>query len=75
MFHGLAPPPPPAKGGGRNPALDMGAAQLHQERAALPPDATGTTTRTHTFQSGNWTLPSLAIETAMPEVPRFAIGT
>ncbi len=28
---------------------------------------------THTFQSGNWTLPSFAIETGMPEVPRYAI--
>lgn len=28
---------------------------------------------THTFQSGAWTLPSMSIETAMPEVPRFAI--
>ncbi len=29
----------------------------------------------HTFMSGNWTLPSLAIETQMPEVPRFAMYT
>ena len=28
---------------------------------------------THTFQSGGWTLPSMAIETAMPEVPRYAM--
>lgn len=28
---------------------------------------------THTFQTGNWTLPSMAIETGMPEVPRFAM--
>jgi hypothetical protein len=39
------------------------------------PTTTGTTTRTHTFQSGNWTLPSMAIETGMPEVPRFAMYT
>uniref|UniRef100_UPI0023F045F3 phage tail tube protein n=2 Tax=Paracoccus TaxID=265 RepID=UPI0023F045F3 len=37
------------------------------------PTTTGTTPKTHTFQSGNWTLPSMAIETAMPEVPRFAM--
>ena len=33
----------------------------------------GTTTKTHTFQSGNWNLPSFAIETGMPEVPRYAM--
>jgi hypothetical protein len=27
----------------------------------------------HEFRSGNWTLPSLSIEIAMPEIPRFAI--
>jgi hypothetical protein len=29
----------------------------------------------HTFQSGSWTLPSMAIEVQMPEVPRFAMYT
>ena len=28
---------------------------------------------THEFQSGAWTLPSLSIETGMPEVPRYAM--
>ncbi|MEX0368807.1 MAG: phage tail tube protein [Ruegeria sp.] len=28
---------------------------------------------THEFQSGSWSLPSLSIETAMPEVPRYAM--
>jgi hypothetical protein len=37
------------------------------------PATTGTGPYTHTFVSGNWTLPSLSIETAMPEVPRFAM--
>jgi hypothetical protein len=37
------------------------------------PVTTDTTPKTHTFQSGNWTLPSMAIETAMPEVPRSAL--
>ncbi|MBW6495334.1 MAG: hypothetical protein K0B16_12420 [Burkholderiaceae bacterium] len=37
------------------------------------PATSGTTPKTHTFQSGNWTLPSMAIEVAMPEVPRFAM--
>jgi hypothetical protein len=27
----------------------------------------------HTFMSGNWILPSMSIEVAMPEVPRFAM--
>ncbi|GGL58811.1 phage tail tube protein [Wenxinia marina] len=27
----------------------------------------------HEFQSGSWTLPSMSIETAMPEVPRHAM--
>lgn len=37
------------------------------------PTTSGTTSKTHSFQSGNWTLPSMSIETAMPEVPRFAM--
>ena len=37
------------------------------------PTTTGTTDKTHTFTSGNWNLPSLSIETAMPEVPRYAM--
>lgn len=36
------------------------------------PVTTGTGPWTHMFQSGNWTLPSLTIETGMPEVPRYA---
>ncbi|TKZ16005.1 hypothetical protein FAP39_15735 [Shimia litoralis] len=28
---------------------------------------------THAFQSGAWTLPSMSIETAMPEIPRYAM--
>ena len=28
---------------------------------------------THEFRSGGWTLPSLSIETGMPEIPRFAM--
>jgi hypothetical protein len=37
------------------------------------PSTTGTDPWTHEFQSGGWTLPSLSIETGMPEVPRYAI--
>jgi hypothetical protein len=39
------------------------------------PTTTGTTPKTHTFQSGSWSLPSLSIETGMPEVPRYAMYT
>jgi len=39
------------------------------------PTTTGTTNKTHTFKSGNWTLPSMAVEVAMPEIPRFAMYT
>jgi hypothetical protein len=38
------------------------------------PTTTGTAAPyTHEFRSGTWTLPSFAIETGMPEVPRFAM--
>ncbi len=39
------------------------------------PTTTGTTNKTHTFKSGAWNLPSMAIEVAMPEIPRFAMYT
>ena len=37
------------------------------------PITSGVGPYTHEFTSGNWTLPSLSIETGMPEVPRFAM--
>ncbi|MBM1222899.1 hypothetical protein JQU17_22065 [Ponticoccus sp. SC2-23] len=37
------------------------------------PVTTGTGPWTHEFQSGSWSLPSLSVETAMPEVPRYAM--
>ena len=37
------------------------------------PITTGTGPWTHGFRSGGWVLPSMSIETAMPEVPRFAM--
>ncbi len=37
------------------------------------PTTTGTGPWTHEFRSGAWTLPSMSIETGMPEVPRFAM--
>ncbi|WP_413874565.1 phage tail tube protein [Albidovulum sp.] len=37
------------------------------------PITSGAGPYTHEFRSGGWTLPSMSIETAMPEVPRFAM--
>ena len=37
------------------------------------PITTGTGPYTHEFRSGSWTLPSMSIETGMPEVPRYAM--
>ena len=37
------------------------------------PVTTGTGPWTHEFRSGAWSLPSLSIETGMPEVPRYAV--
>lgn len=37
------------------------------------PVTTGTGPWTHEFRSSAWVLPSLAIETGMPEVPRYAM--
>jgi hypothetical protein len=37
------------------------------------PVTSGTGPWTHEFRSGGWMLPSLSIETAMPDVPRFAM--
>ncbi|MFC3085072.1 phage tail tube protein [Tabrizicola soli] len=37
------------------------------------PVTTGTGPYNHEFRSGSWTLPSMSIETGMPEVPRYAM--
>lgn len=39
------------------------------------PTTTGTTPKVHTFVSGSYSLPSLAIEKQMPTVPRFEMFT
>jgi hypothetical protein len=55
--------------------LDVEALGLWLKAAFGAPTTTGTTPKVHTFQSGAWSLPSMAIEIAMPEVPRFAMYT
>src|SRR5690625_1807142 len=56
--------------------LDAEAFGFWLKAAFGTPTTTGTETPyTHEFQSGAWTLPSLSIETSMPEVPRFAMYT
>lgn len=55
--------------------LDVENFGLWLKAAFGAPTTTGTTPKTHTFQSGAWALPSMAIETAMPEVPRYAMYT
>jgi len=37
------------------------------------PVTTGTGPYTHVFTSGNWSLPSLSIETGLPEVPSYSM--
>ena len=53
--------------------IDVEAFGFWLKAAFGQPTITGTTPKTHTFQSGNWTLPSMAVEVAMPELPRFAM--
>ena len=53
--------------------LDAEAFGFWLKAAFGAPTTTGTGPWTHEFQSGAWTLPSLSIETGMPEVPRYAM--
>ncbi|GAB4390523.1 phage tail tube protein [Albidovulum sp.] len=55
--------------------LDAEAFGFWLKAAFGAPTTTGTTNKTHTFKSGSWSLPSMAIEVAMPEIPRFAMCT
>ena len=55
--------------------LDAEAFGFWLKAAFGAPATTGTTNKTHTFKSGSWNLPSMAIEVAMPEIPRFAMYT
>ncbi|MCR9125978.1 MAG: phage tail tube protein [Rhodobacteraceae bacterium] len=53
--------------------LDAEAFGFWLKAAFGAPTTSGTGPWTHEFQSGAWTLPSLSIETGMPEVPRYAM--
>ena len=55
--------------------IDAEAFGFWLKAAFREPATTGTAPGpfTHEFQSGSWTLPSMSIETGMPEVPRFAM--
>lgn len=53
--------------------IDVEAFGFWLKAAFGQPTTACTTPKTHTFQSGNWTLPSLSIETTMPGVPRYAM--
>ena len=55
--------------------LDAEAFGFWLKAAFGAPTTTGTTNKTHTFKSGSWNLPSMAIEVVMPEIPRFAMYT
>lgn len=55
--------------------LDAASIGFWLKAAFGAPDTTGDGPFTHEFRSGNWALPSMAIETGMPEVPRYAMYT
>jgi len=54
--------------------LDAEAFGFWLKAAFGAPTTTGAEAQySHEFQSGSWTLPSMSIETGMPEVPRYAM--
>ncbi|MGO4917331.1 phage tail tube protein [Pseudogemmobacter sp. W21_MBD1_M6] len=53
--------------------IDAAAFGFWLKAAFGAPVTTGVGPYTHEFRSGNWVLPSFAIETGMPEVPRYAM--
>ncbi|KFI32644.1 hypothetical protein CG51_00765 [Haematobacter missouriensis] len=55
--------------------LDAASIGFWLKAAFGEPTTSGDGPFTHSFRSGNWSLPSMAIETGMPEVPRFAMYT
>ena len=53
--------------------IDAAAFGFWLKAAFGEPTTSGSSSWTHEFRSGSLTLPSLSIETAMPEVPRYAM--
>ena len=53
--------------------IDAAAFGFWLKAAFGEPTTSGSSPWTHEFRSGSLTLPSLSIETAMPEVPRYAM--
>lgn len=53
--------------------IDAEAFGIWLKAAFGAPVTTGTGPYTHEFRSGSWALPSMSIETGMPEVPRYAM--
>ena len=53
--------------------IDTEAFGLWLKGAFGAPVTTGTGPYTHVFNSGSWSLPSLSIETGLPEVPSYAM--
>lgn len=53
--------------------IDAAAFGFWLKAAFGAPVTTGAGPYEHEFRSGNWTLPSMSIETGMPEVPRYAM--
>ena len=53
--------------------IDAEAFGIWLKAAFGSPVTTGTGPYTHEFRSGSWALPSMSIETGMPEVPRYAM--
>jgi hypothetical protein len=53
--------------------IDTEAFGLWLKGAFGAPVTTGTGPYTHVFTSGSWTLPTLSIETGLPEVPSYAM--
>jgi hypothetical protein len=60
-------------GGQINVPMDLEGFGFWLKAALGAPVTTGSEPFTHTFASGSWELPSLALELANPEVPQFAL--